>query len=64
MLIDAWRRCGRNDLGRALKIGVNEVARRTMTPLGLACLVAYAQNYIDEAEDRLARLHHAAPRRD
>ena len=54
MMINAWRRCGRNDMGRAYNLTLNEVARRTMTPLGLACLYAYAVSFIDEAEVRLA----------
>ena len=49
-LIDAWRKCGRNDRTRTMDIHLSEVARRTLTPLGWACLIAYAQAWLDEAE--------------
>jgi hypothetical protein len=56
MLLDAWARCGRNDHQRTVDIRLNEQARRTMTPLGLACLVSYARAWLDEAEAREAEL--------
>lgn len=52
-LLDAWAKCGRNDMPRRFNISLNDQARRTVTPLGLACLVAYARAWIDEAETRV-----------
>jgi len=52
MLLDAWAKCGRNDHRRTVDIRLTEVAKRTMTSLGLACLVAYARAWLDESEAR------------
>lgn len=52
MLLDAWAKCGRNDHRRTVDIRLTEQARRTMTSLGLACLVAYARAWLDESEAR------------
>lgn len=54
MMVDAWRRCGRNDLTRTMKLDVGPQVRRTMTPLGFACLIAYCQAWLDAAEARAA----------
>lgn len=52
MMLDAWARCGRNDRQRTVSLRLTEVARKTVTPMGLACLVRYARAWIDEAEAR------------
>lgn len=52
MLLDAWAKCGRSDRRRTVDIRLTEQARRTMTSLGLACLVAYARAWLDESEAR------------
>lgn len=54
VMVDAWRRCGRNDLTRTMKLDVGPQIRRTMTPLGFACLIAYCQAWLDAAEARAA----------
>ena len=54
MMVDAWRRCGRNDLARTMTVNVGPQVRRTMTPLGFACLIAYCQAWLDAAEARQA----------
>ena len=56
MMLDAWARCGRNDRKRTVDLRLTEIARKTMTPLGLACLITYARAWIDEAESRAAEL--------
>lgn len=61
MLIEAWRRCGRNDHTRTLRLDVGPQARRTMTPMGFACLIAYCQAWIDAEEVRVATAPQVAP---
>jgi hypothetical protein len=56
MMLEAWARCGRNDRKRTVDLRLTEVARKTMTPLGLACLISYARAWIDETESRDAEL--------
>lgn len=50
MMLDAWARCGREDRKRTVNLSLTEAARRTITPMGIACLVSYARAWIDEAE--------------
>lgn len=52
-LILAWSRYGRADRGRTVDLHLNEVARQTVSPLGYACLIAYARAWLDESEARL-----------
>ena len=52
-LILAWSRYGRADRGRTVDLRLNEVARQTVSPLGYACLIAYARAWLDESEARL-----------
>lgn len=54
MLLNAWRRCGQKDRARTIKINLSSVARTTMSPLGIACLIAYSRAWLDEAEARAA----------
>ena len=49
-LIRAWADYGRRDRTRTVDLHLNDVARRTVTPLGYACLIAYARAWLDEAE--------------
>ena len=56
MLIAAWRKCGRADRTRSVNISLGEAARSTLSPLGTACLIAYAQAWLDECQ---ARVHAA-----
>lgn len=56
LMIEAWAKCGRNDRKRTMNINLTESAKKTMTPLGLACLVSYARAWIDETEARDAEL--------
>jgi len=50
-LLDAWAKCGRGDRSRTLKLQLTPIAKRTMTPLGLACLVRYARAWLDAHEE-------------
>jgi hypothetical protein len=52
-LLDGWEKCGRNDRGRTVRVELSEVGRKTMTPLGIACLVRYCRGWIDEAETKV-----------
>jgi hypothetical protein len=56
LMLSAWRKCGRADRGRSIELDLSETAKRTMSPLGLACLVAYAQAWLDETESRVAAI--------
>lgn len=56
MMMDAWRRCGHNDHGRSLNLNLSATAKQTMTPFGMACLIAYARAWLDAAEARQAEL--------
>lgn len=56
MMLEAWARCGRNDRQRTVNLNVTEAARRTLTPMGLACLVTYARAWVDEAIARQAQV--------
>jgi hypothetical protein len=47
-LIQAWSRIGHEDWKRQPSASLSAAARTTMTPLGIACLVAYARGYEDE----------------
>ena len=49
-LIRAWAYYGRRDRTRTVDLRLNEVARRTVSPLGYACLIAYATAWLDESE--------------
>lgn len=49
-LLDAWEKCGRHDRQRSPLFNIGDEARRTMTPLGFACLIRYAQAWLDEFE--------------
>lgn len=49
-MLSAWSRCGRNDRGRTVRLDITAQARGTVTPFGIACLLAYARAWIDEAE--------------
>lgn len=51
-LLGAWSRIGRADAGRPARAHVSAAGATTMTPLGVACLVAYAQAYEDETQAR------------
>jgi hypothetical protein len=62
-MLDAWRKCGRNDRARTFNIGVSEAARRTITPFGLACLIAYCQAWLDQAEALAIKAETAAKSR-
>jgi hypothetical protein len=53
MMLDAWAKCGRNDQERTVDLRIGDTARRTMTPLGLACLIRYARAWIDAAENAI-----------
>lgn len=56
-MLDAWARCGAADAGRSFRLELNDTARRTLSPLGIACLVAYARGWVSRAEDlRVAAL--------
>lgn len=49
-LIKAWAHYGRRDRARTVDLRLNEVASKTVSPLGYACLIAYATAWLDEAE--------------
>jgi hypothetical protein len=49
-LIAAWSAYGRRDRQRTVDLRLNDVAKRTISPLGFACLIAYARAWVDEAE--------------
>jgi len=53
-LIAAWSRFGRADRQRTVDLRLNDVAKRTISPLGFACLIAYARAWLDEAESMAA----------
>lgn len=57
ILLDAWAKCGRNDRQRSIDLRLTDVARSTMSPLGIACLIRYARGWVDEAETRLVRIN-------
>ena len=56
-LLAAWAAFGRKDRRQTVDISVREAARRTLTPLGLACLVSYARAWLDEADAIKARAY-------
>lgn len=58
-LIYAWAECGRRDHQRTPDLVLCPTALRTVTPLGLACLVAYARAWIDEEQAIIARAQQA-----
>lgn len=58
-MIHAWAECGRRDHTREPQITLNPTALETVTPLGLACLVAYARAWIDEEQAAIARAQKA-----
>jgi hypothetical protein len=59
-LLDAWAKCGRNDRSRCVNLRLTEVARNTISPLGMACLIRYARAWLDEAEARASQLEAVA----
>lgn len=62
MLIQAWSRYGRADRARTVDLHLNDVARNTVSPLGYACLIAYARAWLDESEARLSEARSLAQR--
>lgn len=52
-LLDAWEKIGRRDAGRRTSVDLRAAAARTLTPLGIACLVRYARAWSDELEAQL-----------
>jgi len=52
-MLAAWAKCGRNDRGRTVRIDLKTTAATTLSPLGFACLIAYARAWLDEAELRV-----------
>lgn len=50
MLLDAWARCGRSDYGRHMAVDLQRTARKTLSALGLACLVNYSRAWLDAAD--------------
>lgn len=61
-LIGAWSAYGRRDRSRTVDLRLAEVARRTVSPLGYACLIAYARAWLDEAEALAEQARQAARR--
>lgn len=55
MLLAAWAKCGRNDRKRSVSLRLSEAAASTVSPLGIACLLAYGRAWLDVAEVDLAR---------
>lgn len=55
VMIEAWAACGRKDSCRKFRLQISEEARKTMTPLGIACLIAYARAYVDALEAQLPK---------
>lgn len=53
ILLDTWARFGRLDRSRTVNVELNGEARRTVSALGVACLISYARAWLDESE-RLA----------
>jgi hypothetical protein len=49
-LVAAWGAYGRRDRQRTVDLRLNDVAKRTISPLGFACLISYARAWVDEAE--------------
>lgn len=47
-LLHAWERCGRNDVRAGRKPYVTQALARTLTPLGIACVIAYCRGREDE----------------
>lgn len=56
ILLDAWEKIGRRDLRAHRKPYVSDTLARTMSPLGIACIVRYAQGFEDEAQALAAEL--------
>lgn len=50
MMLDAWERVGRQDAGRGQRAGYRNTIGKSMTPLGIACLIRYARGYQDQLE--------------
>lgn len=55
-LLDGWEKCGRNDRGRTVRVELTDIGKKTVTPLGVACLVRYCRGWLDEAEARVAAM--------
>lgn len=53
-LLDGWRKVGREDAHRPARPNWTHTAERTMTPLGIACLLEYARAFDDERTAMLA----------
>lgn len=45
-MLAAWRRCGGKDAQSGERVHVSQAGRQTMSPLGLACLIAYVEGYL------------------
>lgn len=52
-LLNAWAKCGANDRARTINLRMTDIARSSMTPLGVACLITYARAWLAEHENRL-----------
>jgi len=50
MMLDAWERVGRLDAARNPRFEITANHLRSMTPLGIACLVRYARGFEDERQ--------------
>lgn len=55
-LLVAWAKAGVRDAGRIPRLDLGPECRRTMTGLGVACLVTYARAWVDTAEVRAAEV--------
>lgn len=53
MFINAWRKAGERDALRSPYVNVGDQARKTMSAMGLACLIAYTQAWVDAREREL-----------
>lgn len=64
-LVGIWSKAGERDHTRSLNLDVGKAAKNTMTPLGLACLLAYARTWLDTHDQAQAQaLRQASQRRD
>lgn len=57
-LCDAWTKLGHQDRKREPRLQLKDAVKRTLTPVGIACLVSYARGWLDEDS------FHATQRRD
>ena len=49
-MLEAWRKVGREDRRRSREMHLTDAVKRTVSPLGIACLIRYCQGWIDQAE--------------